>query len=88
MKHKIVDLIKNNTAKFSHYRKGLLYYYINIDNCTYNFPVPIVDTDDATFSAEDKASMFLRWIRKADETDQLVMTEKKSDIEDSATINS
>lgn len=77
MQHKIIDIIKNNTAKFFYYRKGLLYYSINVDCYTYIFPVPIDDTGDATFNVEDKASLFLRWLRKSD-TDGTLQCIKQS----------
>lgn len=49
-------------VRFSHYRKGALYYKTEND---FVFPVPIDDCGDATFSAEDKAILFMRYIRKA-----------------------
>jgi len=30
----------------------------------FEFPVPVSDTNDAAFLPEDKASAFMRWIRK------------------------
>jgi len=32
------------------------------------FPIPVLDTNDATFKAEDKGIFFMRWIRKHLET--------------------
>jgi hypothetical protein len=49
-------------VKFQFYRKGDLYY--KCEN-GFVFPVPIDDTGDASFNDEDKAMLFMRWIRKA-----------------------
>jgi hypothetical protein len=48
-------------AKFSFYLAGNLYY---VTESGLEFPIPITDTDGATFLAEDKAIFFMRWIRK------------------------
>jgi len=48
-------------VKFSFYRKGNLHYLC--DN-GFEFRVPIDDTGDAAFLHEDKAMLFMRWIRK------------------------
>ncbi len=47
-------------AKFSFYRAGNLYY---TTDSGLEFPVPLEDTDGATFLSEDKAIFFMRWIR-------------------------
>lgn len=58
---KISDYItKDEKAVFSFYREGNLYYKIK----DIEFPVPIADAGMATFLAEDKAIMFMRWFRK------------------------
>jgi hypothetical protein len=61
MKYTIKDCIQG-TVKFQYYRSGVLYY--KCEN-GFIFPVPIDDTDDAAFNAEDKGIIFMRWIRKA-----------------------
>jgi hypothetical protein len=48
-------------VKFSFYRNGELWY---TTECGFEFPVPISDTGDACFLAEDKALLFMRYIRK------------------------
>ena len=58
-------VIKGNKVCFSHYRAGYLYYNVNVELETYCFPVPIEDVGDATFLNEDKAIMFMRYIRQA-----------------------
>lgn len=49
-------------VKFLYYRKGELYYQCENG---FIFPVPIDDTGDASFNSDDKAILFMRWIRKA-----------------------
>lgn len=48
-------------VKFEFYRKGELWY---TTECGFIFPVPIDDTGDGTFKNEDKAMLFMRYIRK------------------------
>jgi len=52
---------KGKTVTFVRYRKGELIY---VTECGFEFPVPINDTGDATFLSQDKAMMFMRYIRK------------------------
>jgi hypothetical protein len=71
----LTELIKNNTVHFDHYRKGFLYYKIKSpweQPDWFIFTVPVDDCGDATFPAEEKAIMFLRYIRKAIENGELV----------------
>ena len=46
---------------FQYYRDNQLFYKTDSGLV---FPVPIADTDNATFLAEDKAMLFMRYIRK------------------------
>lgn len=48
-------------VKFVYYRGGSLWY--ETEN-KFRFPVPISDTGEATFLAEDRAMLFMRYIRK------------------------
>ena len=58
----IKEMVSNGQkVKFSHYRHKELWY---ITECGFEFPVPIEDIGDATFAAEDKAMLFMRYIRK------------------------
>lgn len=69
----IKDMISNNKkVYFTKYQKGELWYKTE---CGFEFPVSISDTGDGAFQSEDKASFFIRWIRKQI---QLVETEKQS----------
>ena len=56
----IKDMVKNKKVQFSYYRDGNLWY---VTECDFEFPVPISDIGNATFLNEDKAILFMRWIR-------------------------
>jgi hypothetical protein len=49
------------TVKFIFYRDSNLWYKTE---CGFEFPVPIADVGTATFLAEDKAMLFMRYIRQ------------------------
>lgn len=67
-KMKILDIVKDQKVTFSFYRSGELWYETTNG---FLFPVPITDTGDATFLKEDKAILFMRYIRKyKDELDK------------------
>ena len=56
------DMIVNNQkVRFSFYRDGELWYETE---CGFRFPVPISDCGTATCLAEDRAILFMRYIRK------------------------
>ena len=56
------DMVKDNKkVRFTFYRRGELFYETE---CGFEFPVPISDTGDGVFHAEDKAILFMRYIRK------------------------
>ena len=58
LKEMIVD---NQKVKFSFYRDGQLWYETE---CGFRFPVPIEEAGTATFLCEDRAILFMRYIRK------------------------
>lgn len=49
------------TVKFQYYRDGQLFYTTEAGLI---FPVPIEDIGNATFLNEDKAMLFMRYIRQ------------------------
>ena len=61
---KLVDIVKGKQVKFEFYRKGELWYSVEVQNDNLIFPVPIGDCGDGTFNASDKATLFMRYIRK------------------------
>ena len=56
------EMVKDHKkVRFSFYRNGELWY---VTECGFEFPVPIDDSlGDAVFLDEDKAILFMRWIR-------------------------
>lgn len=58
----IKDMVKDNQkVHFQFYREKELWYKTETD---FEFPVPIEDIGNAIFLAEDKALLFMRYIRK------------------------
>ena len=58
----VKDLVNNGQrVKFVKYQQQELWY--KCEN-GFEFPVPISDTGDAAFAEEDKALLFMRWIKK------------------------
>lgn len=57
----IKDMVKNKKVTFLFYKTGELWY---TTECGFEFPVPIDDVGTAAMNAEDKAILFMRWIRK------------------------
>jgi len=57
----IKDMVKDKIVTFEHYFDGELWYKTE---CGFLFPVPISDIGNATFLRQDKAILFIRWIRK------------------------
>lgn len=63
MKYNVKDMVKDGKkVRFVYYRHNELWYETE---CGFKFPVDISDTGDGTFLAEDKAMMFMRYIKKA-----------------------
>lgn len=57
----IKDMVNNGKkVYFIYYRSNELWYKTE---CGFTFPVPISDIGDATFLPEDKAILFLRYIK-------------------------
>ena len=58
----IKDMVKDNQkVSFQFYRDGQLWYTTETG---FEFPVPIADAGTATFLAQDRAILFMRYIRK------------------------
>ncbi len=56
------DMVSNNKKVFfTRYQQQELWYKTE---CGFEFPVPLSDTGDAAFIQEDKALLFMRWIKK------------------------
>lgn len=62
MKYDIKEMVRNNKkVTFIFYRQKELWYKTE---CGFEFPVPIDDTGNGVFLNEDKAMLFMRYIRK------------------------
>ncbi len=60
--HTVKEMVVNNQkVRFSFYRDGFLWYEAE---CGFRFPVPLSEAGTATFLAEDRAILFMRYIRK------------------------
>ena len=58
----IKDMVANGKkVHFLYYHDSQLWY---ATECGFEFPVPIEDIGNATFLNEDKAMLFMRYIRK------------------------
>lgn len=58
----IKDMVTDNKkVRFVEYKQKELWYETE---CGFRFPVPIDSTGDGVFLAEDKALMFMTYIRK------------------------
>ena len=58
---RLIDMVKGKTVTLEFYRKGELWYKTEDG---FMFPVPIEDCGDAKFLPKDKATLFMRYIRK------------------------
>lgn len=68
----IKERVSGKTVQFSHYHQKELWY---ICEDGFMFPVPIDDTGDGKFWSTDKATFFMRWIRKHMEMIEKAKTE-------------
>lgn len=58
----IKDMVANGRkVRFTHYKSGELWY---VTETGFGFPVPLADTGEGAFLAEDKAILFMRYIRQ------------------------
>jgi len=58
---KLIDLVKDQQVNFQYYRDNELWYKTTNG---FLFPVPVSDIGNATFMRDDKALLFMRYIRK------------------------
>ena len=61
MSTSIKDLVKGKQVHFSFFRQGVLYYETDDG---FLFEVPSTDIGTANMLRDDKAILFMRWIRK------------------------
>jgi hypothetical protein len=59
----ITDMVRDNAkVGFEYFRDNKLWYKTEVGG--FIFPVPVADIGNATFLKEDKAMLFMRYIRK------------------------
>jgi hypothetical protein len=76
----IKEMVENRQkVRFRFYRDGQLWYGTE---CGFEFPVPISEAGTATFLAEDKAILYMRYIRR-----HLEFLKKSMDQKDSLEFN-
>ena len=69
----IKDIVRDSTVRFVRYRQGVAYYGVDVpESGVYVFPVPLDDMGGATLELEDKAVMYMRYIRRAIEDGSFV----------------
>ena len=79
--HSIVQMTKGTTAVLDFCRGGKLFYYVDVDDTRYTFPIDVTNSGEvgqAIFIVKEKASMFRRYINMAiaalegDEPDDMI----------------
>lgn len=73
------DMVKGKKVTFSFYREKELWYKTEDG---FEFPVPIEDIGGAVFLSEDKALLFMRWIRKHMKTIENARKEQETPLTD------
>jgi hypothetical protein len=59
---RLAELVKNaKKVRFARARRGELIY---VTECGFEFRVPFNDMGDGVFLPEDRAALFMRWLRK------------------------
>lgn len=69
------EIVKDNLVYFHSYRAGFFYYTVNFEKRTFQFPIDREDIGQATLNSNDKAIIYMRWIRKAMESGQFIEIE-------------
>jgi hypothetical protein len=65
---KIIDIVRDNVARFDWASEGVLYYKVETERYIYHFPVDMNNKEDvgtANFESEHKAINLMRYLRKA-----------------------
>jgi len=66
---------KDKVAKISHFCGGNLYYKVDVNDSTYQFPIDVYDKADVgttKFDTEIRAITLMRYIRKAIDSGDLI----------------
>jgi hypothetical protein len=76
---KIIDIVRDNIAKFDYASECVLYYKVETSGFIYHFPIDMTNREDvgtADFLSEHKAINLMRYLRKASENQTLRVTPK------------
>jgi len=68
---KLIDLVKDQSVEFDFFRDKTFYYICTDGVDKYRFSVPIDEIGEGCMLSTDKAIYFMRFIRKAFESDTL-----------------
>jgi len=49
-------------ARFTHIKKGIAYYYADLEQCRVKFEIPVNDMGDASFDFVMDGKLLNRWI--------------------------
>lgn len=58
---KVTELIKGKVAVFEEFHSGNLFYTIDDK---FRFPVPVDELQGTSVGAKEKASVFMKWIKR------------------------
>ena len=61
----IKHVVRANVVRFVRLRRRTAFYAVSTRDGTYEFPIDVADVGDATLLAEDRALLFMRYIRRA-----------------------
>ena len=78
MKHTLKEIVKDTTAVLQYVINGVAFYNIDVQDTLYQLGIntTLPDAKDATFDMTEKAIMFMRWIRKAIDNNELIQLTK------------
>lgn len=68
----IKSVVQGNFVYFDSFRQGIFYYNVSVDGFYFQFTIPVDDIGTATMLHKDKAITFMRWIRKAIDSNTLI----------------
>jgi hypothetical protein len=77
---KIIDIVKDNVAKFDYACGNNIYYKIIGKEKTYLFPIDMSENGTTPFTSEYKAVTLMRWIRKSIKDESLISYPNKKEV--------
>lgn len=77
---KIIDIVRDNVAKFDYACGKNIYYKIIGKDYTYLFPIDMSENGTTPFTSEYKAITLMRWIRKSIKDESLISYPNKKEV--------